>query len=170
MVKPPLRLARTDAVADALDRTALKLVERIAALDPSAPLLRQLAGVSALDRADPQGLGIAIFAPRLLAHGRAEERATLTLKLCSCCNVVTQHRLQKSMRHSGHLYFGLMAGDLATAGRASRRRSRGGRAQRPEKQRDEAIMSTLTYSQDTLAAAAIGAEAGARKPLWASDG
>ena len=27
-------------------------------------------------------------------------------------------------------------------------------------------MSTLTYSQDTLAAAAIGAEVGARNPLW----
>ena len=35
MVKPPLRLAQTDAFADALDRTVLKLVERIAALGPS---------------------------------------------------------------------------------------------------------------------------------------
>jgi hypothetical protein len=57
-----------------------------------------------------------------------------------------------------------MAGDLSNRRHSQEEGSRGRQAQRPK--RDEAIMSALTYSHDTLTTTAVGAEVGARKPLW----
>jgi len=58
-----------------------------------------------------------------------------------------------------------MAGDLSNRRHSQEERSRGRRAQR-HKNRDEAIMSTLTYSHDILTATAVETEVGARKPVW----